>query len=180
METIRIESPFDKNAFIKASKTQWTIRWRKNKKGLRQWWTLSLIIYILGLLLITDKEPGNPFTFIGLAFLIIAGLFTLFRIYSWRTTNKNIKSIAEKYEEVKMDCVYELSEDSIKYWDKEKHLDFKWSVFRHYSLFNGYLVIFFSDSLYYSYLFPQGETDDDKYNKILALVKAKLEYLEIK
>ena len=180
MEPIRIESPFDKNDFIKASKVRWIIHWKKNKKQLIQYWIISIIIYSLGLILLTENEPSNPFVFIGIGFLVATVWLTYIRIYSWISTNKKTKLIAEKFNEIKMDCVYELSEDSIKYWDKEKHLDFKWSVFTHYSIYKDYIVMILNNSLINYYLFDKNETDIDKYNQILELVKTKLNYKEIK
>jgi len=67
--------------------------------------------------------------------------------------SRKLKITAEKYDEAKMDCTYELSEDSVKYWDKEKHFDLKWSVFTHYSIYKNYLIISFNNSMFNLFIF---------------------------
>ncbi len=180
MDTIRIETPFNKEDFIKASKIRWIIHWTKNKKELIRYSIISVVIYALGLICVTEKEPSNPFIFIGIGLLASTAFIAFSRFYSWTTLIKKTKIIADKYDSVKMDCAYELNEDSVKYWDKEKHLDFKWSVFTHYTIYKDYIVLIINDSLINSYLFDKKETEIDNYNKILDLVKTKLEYKEIK
>ena len=88
--------------------------------------------------------------------------------------------LADKFEKEKMDCIYELNDESIKYWDKEKHLDFKWCVFSSYSIYKDFLIITLNNSLIHSYIFEKKESDIDNYTKILELVKTKLEFKEIK
>lgn len=180
MDIIRIETPFNKVDFIKSCKIRWIIHWTKNKRQLIRYSIISGVIYTLGMICVTEKEPSNPFVFIGIGLIACMALLTLIRYYSWFTLIKTTKIIADKYDSVKMDCVYELNDDSIKYWDKEKHLDFKWSVFTHYTIYKDYIVIVINHSLINSYLFGKNETDIDNYNRILDLVKTKLEYKELK
>lgn len=180
MDTIRIEIPFNKENFIKACKIRWIIHWTKNKKQLIRYSVISIVIYILGLICTTENEPSNPLIFIGIGLIASTTFLALSRFYSWSALIKKTKIIAYKYDSVKMDCVYELDEESVKYWDKEKHLDFKWSVFTHYTIYKDFIVIAISNSLINSYLFDKKEAGIDNYNKILELVKSKLEYRKIK
>jgi hypothetical protein len=93
---------------------------------------------------------------------------------------RKIKEIAEKFDSVKMDCTYEFSEESVKYRDKEKNVEFSWSVFTNYSIYKNYLILKLNNSLIESYIFEKKETDINDYNKLLEIVKSKLEYEEIK
>lgn len=180
MDTIRIETPFNKAEFIKATKIRWRIHWNNNKKQLIQYSIISVVIYFLGWICITEEQPSNPLVLIGIGLMVLSAFLALHRLYSWTNLTKKAKIIADKYDSIKMDCVYELDNDSVKYWDKEKHVDFKWSVFTHYTIYKDYLVLIINDSLINSYLFDRKESDMDNYNKILELVKTKLKYMEIK
>lgn len=180
MKTIRIDSPFNSTDFIKANQINWIITMKKYKKKLINYSIFSIVILGLGIILITDEEPTNPFIFIGIGFLVLSAFMILIMISSWTVTNKKIKSVAERYEQVKSDYIFELSDDSVKFWDYEKHFDFKWSVFTHYTIFKGYIVLLVNNSLAGSFLFNKDGSPIETYDMILELVKTKLEFKELK
>lgn len=180
MNTIRLDSPFDRIDFIKSNKIFWIITWKKHKKQLISYSIFSIVILTLGLILKTDDEPNNPFIFIGIGFLILSIYMALMMYYSWNTYNKKVKTIADKFDELKANFIIELSDEFVKYWDYEKHFDFKWSVFTHYTIYKDYIVLFANNSMMGGYLFNNKDSEIDKYDKILELVKTKLEYKEIK
>jgi hypothetical protein len=88
--------------------------------------------------------------------------------------------MAERFESAKMDCVYEFSEDSIKYWDNEKSMDFKWSVFSNYYIYKNYIILLINNSSFESYIFEENDSESNEYFKILEFVKSKLEFKEMK
>ena len=180
MDTFRISNAFDKEGFINAYFIRWEIHWRKNRKQLINYFVISLVILLLGILARTEEEPTNPFIFLGIGFLIFSFFLFCVRIISKRNYICKIKKIADEYDFIKMDCTYEFSDESVKYWDKEKKLEFNWSVFTNYSIYKGYLILFLNNSLIESYLFKEEETNIDEYSKLLEIVKSKLEYKEIK
>jgi len=49
-----------------------------------------------------------------------------------------------------------------------------------YTIYKGYIVLFVNNSMIGGYLFGNNGSEIDKYDKILELVKTKLEYKEIK
>ena len=180
MDTFRIDSPFDKNDFIRACSIRWEIHSRKNRKQLINYSIASIIILFIGIIARTEEEPTNPFLFLGIIFSILTLFLLYVRIFSRKKYIRKINDIAEKFDSVKMDCTYEFSEESVKYWDKEKKVEFNWSVFTNYSTYKNYLILILNSSLIESYIFEKKETDIDEYDKILEIAKSKLEYKEIK
>lgn len=73
-----------------------------------------------------------------------------------------------------MDCIYEFSEDCIKYSDKEKKLELKWSVLTNYSIYKEYLVLFVNNSIVDSFVFEKVPEHISDYEKILDLTKGSL------
>jgi hypothetical protein len=142
MDIIRLDSPFDRIDFIKSNQTFWIITWKKYKKRLINYSIFSIVVLIPGLILSTEIEPINPFMTLGVGFLILSLFMGLMMLNSWKSYNKKVKLVADKFDELKSNFIFELSIDSIKYWDYEKHFDFKWSVFTHYTIYKGYIVLF--------------------------------------
>lgn len=180
METFKIHSPFDKQDFIRAMLVKWEIHWLKNRRQLINYSIASFIILSIGIVARTEEEPTNPFIFLGIGFAFATLLFFYFRILSKRRYSRQVQNVANKFDSIKMDCIYEFSDESIKYWDKEKTLDFKWTLFTNYSTYKNYLIIILNNSLIESYLFEKKESDLEEYNKVLEITKSKLKYKEIR
>lgn len=180
MDTFRIDSPFDKQDFIQGHLIKWKIHWMKNRRQLVNYSIASIIVLTIGILARTEDEPTNPILFIGIGFSVTTLFFIYLRFFSKHRYTRNIKEIAEKFDSVKMDCSYEFSDDSVKYWDKEKKLEFKWSVFTNYSIYKDYLILILNNSLIESYIFEKKESDIYDYNRILEITKSKLDYKKIK
>ena len=180
MEILRIEIPFDKQSFIRIQLVRWEIHWLKNRRHIINYSRTSLILILLSILTRTKEEPWNPFVLLTIAFISLTLLLLYFRVFSKHKFTKNIKEMAERFESVKMDCVYEFSEDSIKYWDKEKSMDFKWSVFSNYSIYKNYIILLLNNSPFESYIFEEKDSECNEYFKILEFVKSKLEFKEMK
>ena len=180
MDTFRTNSPFDKNDFIRGSLIKWEFHWRKNRKQLINCSITSIIILLIGILPRNENEPTNPVMFIGIGLSIITLLLIYVRVSSKQRYTRKLKETAERFDMVKMDCSYEFSDESIKYCDKEKKLEFSWSVFTGYTIYKNYLIIILGDSLIQYYIFEKKETDIDEYNKILEIVESNLENKKLK
>lgn len=159
---------------------KWEIHWLKNRRQLKIYSIASAIVLAIGIVARTEEEPINPFIFLGIGFTLATLLFVYFRIMAKRRYSRKVEEIARKFDAVKMDCTYEFSNESIKYWDNEKTLDFKWTVFTNYSEYKNYLILILNNSMIESYIFEKKESDLDEYNKVLEMAKSKLEYKEIK
>lgn len=180
METFQIHSPFDKQEFTRAMQIKWEIHWLKNRRQLKNYAIVSAVILAIGLRARTEEEHTNPFVFLGICFTVLTLWFVYFRIMAKRKYTRKVEEIARKFDAVKMDCTYEFTDESIKYWDNEKTLDFKWTVFTYYSEYKNYLILILNNSLIESYIFEKKESDLEEYNKVLEMAKSKLEYKEIK
>ncbi len=179
MDTFRIDSTFDKNDFIRIQSIRWKIHTMKDRKQLKNNSIASIIILFLWFITKTEEEPTNSFLFIGIFFSVVTLLFIYLIIFSKQKYTRKVKEIAEKFDSVKMNYTYEFSDESVKYWDKEKKLEFNWSVFTNYSIYKNYLILILNNSLIDSYIFKKEETGTDEYNRILEAVKSKLEYKKI-
>jgi len=180
MDLIRSESQYNKDNFIRLNLVLFKIKWLKFQKQLRGMTIASITFLFLGFLVRTQSEPFNPFILIGIVFSVLTAFFYFILISAKKSYSRQIKIIAEKLNEQKMDCTYELSDDSLKYWDKEKHFDFKWTVFAHYSIYKNYLLIGLGHPAFNPFIFEEKDSENNDYNRILDLVKTKLEYKEIK
>ncbi len=180
MDSFKIDFPFDKDDFIRSYLIRWEIRNRKNRKQLINYSIASIAVLFIWMITRTEEEPTNLYLFIGIIFSLLTLLLIYSRISSKQKYTHKIKDVAEKYDSVKMDCTYEFSDESVKYTDKEKKVEFNWSVFTNYSTYKNYLILILDNSLINSFLFEKKETGIDGYDKILEIVKSKLEYKEIK
>ena len=181
MDTFSVnDCTFNKDNFINACFIRWEIHWRKSCKQSVICVVLSLICLLLGVFKRTEENTINLSILLGIGFLIVNLFLVCFELFVKRRYIREVKEIANKYDSVKMDCNYEFSEESVKYWDKEKDMEFNWSVFTNYSIYKDYLILFLNNSIFESYLFKKEEIGIDEYNKLLEVVKSKLEYKEIK
>jgi hypothetical protein len=94
----------------------------------------SIVTLTSGLILKQESEAINPFMILGIGFLIISLFMGLLMLNYWKSYNRKVKLVAVKFENLKSNFIFELTDDSVKYWDYEKHIDFKWSVFTLYDL----------------------------------------------
>jgi hypothetical protein len=120
MDTLRIESEFEKESFIKAQMIRLEIKWLKNKQQIKNLSIYSPLILGIWIICITEKEPLNPFIFIGIAFSILTLFSLCLRLFTKRKFKQKVYEIALRYDPIKMNCTYNFSDDSIKNQDKEK------------------------------------------------------------
>lgn len=180
MDTFKLDSSFNKADFIRAQSIKWELHGLKTRNRIKNYAIASMLLLLLGVLSRTDEEPTNPFLNIGLLFFAFT-LILAFSLYiSKRNYKSKIETLADDFEKRQMDCTYEFSEESIKYWDKEKRLEFNWSVFTSYSIYKDYLVLTLRNSLIESYIFEKKESDIEDYNRILEFAQSKLEFKKIK
>jgi hypothetical protein len=174
--TIVIESPFDKEAFIRAN----AIRWRIAGIAIRQ----QIILYGVGMLLFLawggyqyqQTEEFNTMIVVGVFLFFVESQLVFNRLYRKGVYDNAISLEAEKYEAMQTKIRYELDDDSLRYWDDEKHFAFKWSVFTEYSFYRNYLVLWRSKSADHILLFDIEEPTLGKgtAQKMIALVKERI------
>ena len=179
MLTLRIEEPFDKNEFIEVNNIKWKIYSMKTKKTILSFLLFASLILGVGIFANYDNEPNNPAVLFGTVLELFAILMVYIFFLSKRKYRNKMNELAEKFETVKMDCAYEFSDDSIKYWDKEKHYDLKWEVFSSYSIYKDYLLINLNDSFLSSYIFKEDKTKLEEYSRICKFVESNLKLKEI-
>jgi len=183
MDTLRIDIPFNKSDYIRIGLIKWKIHSKKRSKQILNWFIASISLLSLGIVTKTGGESTNSsaniFLFLGIYFLLFTLVFIYTRIRVKQKYISKMKENAERFDSVQMDCSYEFSDESIKYWDKEKRLEFNWSLFKNYSIYKNYLIIILDSSLIGFYIFGNNGKDVDEYNRILEVVKTKLEYKAI-
>ncbi len=180
MNTLRIESPYNKLDFIEANNIKWEIDSKKGKKIIIRYAIFATIVLGVGIYANYDNEPNNLALFLGVIFELFAIVAANIMIVTKRKYKNKINELAEKYDIIKMDCVYEFSDESISYSDKEKHLELKWEVFTSYSIYKDYLLINVNDSFLNSYVYKKDISDTEEFDRIREFVRSKLKRKAIK
>ena len=180
MANFRIESIYNKDDFIRINKIKWKIHWLKNLKQIRDLSITTAVFMILSALTISNEEPVNIYVILTIGFGLLMIFLSSIRRSAKKKYHRNIIAISEKFETERMDCIYEFSEDLLKYSDKEKKLELKWSVLTNYSIYKDYIVLFVNNSIVDSFIFEKDPNHISDYEKILDLVKKKLEYKPVK
>ncbi|HEY4788980.1 MAG TPA: hypothetical protein VIH57_23180 [Bacteroidales bacterium] len=101
MESFKIETPYNKDDFIRLSMVRFKIHRIKSNKQLRGFAIATIIIFGSGLLVRTDNEPYNPFMFIGFMLMLWTVCLLVFMNFSKRQFSVRINQIAEEYDKVK-------------------------------------------------------------------------------
>jgi hypothetical protein len=174
MEPVKIETLWDQNTFLRLGKVQWEITYRKFQKNLKYYFITAGILLILGFIARYEEDSINPFIIIGFVFLTISLFMTLLMFGLRRNYLKRLSSLANKFETLKMDCTIEVTDENVKYWDKEKYFELKWTAFSSYSCYKNYLILSTPYSLANSIILEKTESDFIEYDKIFELAKAKL------
>ena len=176
METFKVTSPFDKADFIRVNKIKWKILSVKARKQLIGIIITTIILLFLAIIEKNNGGSDDTFETFGFIFLLLTFWLFIFRHFQKLNYFRKIERTADIYEKNGMDCTYEFSEESVKYWDKEKTLEFKWNVFINYSIYKNFLILRINDSVIGAYIFERKENDFKDFDKVLELVKTKLEY----
>lgn len=178
METLRIKFPFDKQEFIKTQRIKSDFLLKNMNLRIRIMLTAAVILMTAGWIINNDGNPINLFLFVGGLLLLYGILLLQSKWFSQRRHARHARLLAERYDNIGMDCVYEFTDESLRYWDAEKHFDLKWSLFKNYSIYDKYLLLFVEESLVDLLMFREAESakEEDDYHKIVAFVKTKLAY----
>ena len=180
MDNITLEEKFNRLNYIKCNKVRWEAHWLKNKKILINYSIASCILIILALLTKSQEMPTNIYTILALITTIVSIFLINLRIISKRLFNKNLVSSANKFEAINLSYTYVINDESVKYWDNEKMIDFKWSVFTHYSIYKEYLLLFVNTTIIDGFIYAKEEHDLESYNRITEIVKSKLKFKKLK
>ncbi len=176
MKEIKIESRFNKEDFIHSYKIRWQMELLKANKQLKRLIIASIVFLLLGLIVNLEERSGNPYLLIGFLLSCLVIILLLFRYVVKNRYLKRIRNIAETYEKLKMDCRFEITSDLLKYRDAEKAFEYKWSVFSTYSIYKGYLVLFYKETGAIGFMFNEKE---EVSADLLESVKSKLTYKEL-
>jgi hypothetical protein len=161
---------------------RWKMEYANMKKCYSNWYIVAGITTVITLSLIPTRVYGLILTFACISTGILS--LSLYLVYALRQSKKDyagkISKLADEYEQKQMDFRYELSDTSVKYSDQERQYDMAWSLFASYSVYEHNIIL----SLRSSQVFFFGEAtegpDAETYARMLALVKEKLPYKEIR
>ena|SRR5690554_3284421 len=178
MKTLRIEIPYNRQEFIKTQRIKSDFLLKNINLKIRIMLTAAVILMTAGWIIHTDGIPINVFLFVGVLLLLYGILLLQSKWFSQRRHTRHARLLAERYDNIGMDCVYEFTDESLRYWDAEKHFDLKWSLFKNYSIYDKYLLLFVEESLVDLLMFSETESakEEADYHKIVAFVKTKLTY----
>ena len=99
--------------------------------------------------------------------------------FSWRRLSKITKEIADEYEKINSEYVFEIGENTFKFKDFQKQLKLKWSIFKYYTIYKGYIILVPKYFISGAFLFDtKDDTEADKCEQVLEILKDKLKYIE--
>lgn len=180
MEIIKLEMPFNKEEFLKVCSLRFKLEWKPFVSQIINIAIVTSVFLIISVVLFIEEKQFNPFFVVDAVFGIILLVMLTIIYASKKQYKKDIIELANKYENIKMDCCYEINSESIKYSDKEKNMELKWEVFKYYILYQNYLILTVGDSILAAYFFGLHETDVASFEKILDLASQKLKLKTIK
>ena len=179
METVKIESKWNKQTFIRLGKIKWEMTMKKFKKQVKYNFIAAGILLVLGFIVKYDEGTLNPFIIIGFVLLTIS-LFSALMLWGLKRNYLNVlKSISTKYDALQMDSMFEFTEENVQYRDQEKFYDLKWNAFSTYTTYKNVLLISTQDSLLNGIIIEKTDSDSHEFDKIYELAKTKLKNKEI-
>lgn len=179
MNTIIFDSLFSKDTFIGSNKIFWNYSWRENKKSIKKLLIFSAVLLSFGILVRVNNELYNPFTLAGVFLIGLAALIGLLMFFSWKKHDKMIKKVADEYKKMNSKYIFEVSEDSLKFLDFQTQLELKWSAFKHYTIYKGYIIVVPKYYVAGAFLFDKNnKLESEKCEQVLQILKDKLKYEE--
>ena len=139
----------------------------------------SFILLLIGFVANQKGETYNPLLYVGYVFSCMTLFYGYVSYLSVKRYFKEVNKLAQSYDGIGLDCVFEFSDDSVKYSDKEKEVNLKWSLFSYYSIYKGFLVLVYNDSIISSYLFENTKEYSNEYERVLEFAKLKLEFKDL-
>ena len=174
MDIITINSPFDKDEFIKEN----LFRLKLVLKPMRRRCinvSISTGLFLLSTLgLYIANDQYLPFLIVT----IIFGAITFILVHSFFSSKrkylKQTHELALKYIEEKLNPVFEINDDGIYYSDAERTINLKWSNFKYFSLCSDYIIITAGKTVEDAYFFARHEFDKQTFDNFLVLLANKL------
>ncbi|HBK32041.1 MAG TPA: hypothetical protein DDZ96_01300 [Porphyromonadaceae bacterium] len=180
MESFNFHFPYDKEQFIRQQIVLWKLQSRQGSRKQRVNFFIAAAAFLaLGILAGSDDGSPNPFILVGILFMLYAVFSALIYGAAKRRYIRKTHEVADKYEAMDMDCTYEFSEEFLKYTDKEKAVQFRWSMFTYYTIYDGYLLLLINDSFINAFVLKKEELPSGQYENLVTWLKSKLNYKEI-
>lgn len=139
----------------------------------------SAIFLSFGILVRPGGGLSNTVTILGVLFICISMLIGLLMFSSWRRYNRIMNEVAGEYEKNGSEYIFEISNDSIKFRDFQTQMELKWSAFKHYTVYKGYIILIPKNSIVGAFLFDKNDKSEaDKCEQLLEILKDKLQFVE--
>ena len=178
MEPLKLFFRFDKEAFIQSQQLKRELETRLVKKNNRNW----LFVFPVCVLFCLITYYGNTLLFsvfcsLTICFALIACLTYIQTKNETIIYTKKLHELAEKHADSEMDFHFEFTEDQLKYWDKDKHLYFAWSMLSKYAIHNHWLIIWVEGTPYF--MIELIKLEQSIYNQLMNVLKSKLPLIEV-
>jgi hypothetical protein len=171
---ITIQSPFDKEEFIKEFSRRRKLDNFKRYKSLRIAIIFTSIFLLLGIMMKADNNNDN----FALAIGGISLFFTIILVSSYQKMKRDffitLHSEALRFKEIQNDSSITISDESIKYQDKEKSMELKWTLFKKYKIDNDIIYLMTSDLYISAYSINKKDCDEETYQELIKLVQSKV------
>lgn len=180
MEPLVLNFPFDRIKFEQDNLMHWELMMLKYSKRIKYFCIAAIILFLFGFWASFDEDIMNPYIWLGIGNTAIAFYFYLRKKSLKRLFGQRIEELVTKHNSYETDVTFVFSEDSVKYSDDEMKLEFKWTFFKFYGIYKGYLIIGVDDNFFKLLLFNKDNLEYCEFERILGFAKAKLEFREIK
>lgn len=139
---VEFNSPFNKEEYIRSNKILWTYSWQNAKKQIIRWTGMSVIFFgIEGWMRVKEYESTLLFVFLGIIYFGIAAFTGLQMFFSWIKYKKKVQESANKYEQAVSEYSLRLSDEGVEFSDFQASINIKWSAFKYFTLFKGYVIL---------------------------------------
>ncbi|MDR0422528.1 MAG: hypothetical protein LBH72_05915 [Proteiniphilum sp.] len=173
MGTIRFDSPFNREVFIRSNRIFWNYTWRKAKKLL--WIYVVFFVIFTGLWILNGAERGYLFLLMLISF---CGLFSsCIRMFtSGKTHTEKTKKQADFYEKADSIYIIEISEESVTFQDFQASINLKWSEFEYYTVYKEHIILIPHNYYISGGLLIDKNVAGEKYTQALEFLKDRLTY----
>lgn len=177
MNTIRFDSPFNKEVFIRSNRLFWDYIWNRRKKQLIRWLGMFITFLGIGIFVGVRGEMRNPYIFIGICFFCLMILSAIEMFFSWRKQNKRIQEMADEYKKADSEYIIEISEESVNIRDFQSGITLKWSAFKYYTIYKEHIILIPQNYIAGGLIINKENDGPEKYHQTLELLEHKLKYI---
>ena len=177
MEDFSIINKHNPKDFLQMHKVLWSLKARGSYANLRNHSMYAGFILVLAIASWYFNTIDNILIFVSLFYLLYLVITYVNILKSKRNYIKRVTAISDRLDQENFEFTYAFNNQSLNYFDKEKTMNFNWSMFANYVEYKGYIILYLTDFEILQYIFEI--RNDQESEKIMQFIKSKMNKLEI-